>query len=126
MAMRRAVAGLALVALTACAGPGPPLDPATLTRHGRDQIFRFDYRIDREPSRVTAVGLLNSSVPMFRFVRLRLVGVTAEGRVASQGFTTVDGTFGVPVRFAVDLRPTGTETQFELQVDGYALGLGGR
>ncbi|HSE95997.1 MAG TPA: hypothetical protein VLD61_08895 [Methylomirabilota bacterium] len=120
------MAGLTLIALTACAAPGPPLDPASLTLHGRDQIFRFDYRIDREPGRVEAVGLLNSSAPMFRFVRLRLVGVTADGRVASQGFTTVDGTFGVPVRFSVNLRPTGAEASFELLVDGYALGFGGR
>jgi hypothetical protein len=120
------MAGLALLGLAACAAPGPPLDPSSLTLHGRDQIFRFDYRIDREPGRVEAVGLLDSSVPMFRFVRLRMVGVNAEGRIVSQGFTTVDGTFGVPVRFSVPVRPAGTEASFELQVDGYALGLGGR
>ena len=124
--MWRGIAGLTLLALTACAAPGPPLDPASLTLHGRDQIFRFDYRIDREPGRVEAVGLLNSSVPTFRFARLRMVGVTADGRVVSQGFTTVDGTFGLPVPFSVAVRPAGTEASFEILVDGYALGLGGR
>jgi len=92
----------------------------------RDQVFTLDYRIDRAPTRVEAVGLVDSSAHMFRFVRLHLLGVGEGGRVVSQGITTLDGTFGLPVQFSVGLRPTGTEVRFELQVGEYALGFGGR
>jgi hypothetical protein len=120
--MRRAIGALALVGLTACAVPDPSLDRATLPLHVRDQIFSLDYRLIREPDRVSAVGLLNSSNPMFEVVHLRLLGVTADGRVVSHGFTTVDGTFRLPAPFSVHLRPTGTEARFELQVAGFGWG----
>jgi hypothetical protein len=113
--VQRAIGALALVGLTACAVPGPALDRATLPLHVRDQVFSLDYRLIREPDRVSAVGLLDSSVQTLQFVHLRLLGVTVDGRVVSHGYTTVDGTFRLPAEFSVQLRPTGTEVRFELQ-----------
>ena len=56
------------------------------------------------------------------FVNLRLLGIAADGRVVSTGFTTVDGTFRLPAEFSVHLRPTGTEVRFELRVAGFGWG----
>jgi len=121
--MRRFVRLLGVIGLTACAASGPQLQPADFPIHARDQVFTLDYRIDREPSRVDAVGLVTSrSTTAFRFVRLNLFGVAADGRVVSRGVAIVDGSFGGPQSFSVRLTPTGDEARFELQVGGYSLG----
>ena len=122
-ALRRALGAVVLVALSACAAPRERLDPASLPLHHRHHVLTIDYRLDQEASQVEAVGVLGSDHRILLPVRLRFLGVSADGRVVSQGFTMVDATFGLPRPFSVSLRPAGTEARFELQVDDHAFGL---
>ena len=83
----------------------------------------LDYRIDRQPARVDAVGLITArTTTVFRFATLKFYGVDANGRVVSQARDVIDGTFGGPQSFSLGLKPAGTEVRYKLQVGNYSLG----
>ena len=50
---------LGMIGLVGCAAGAPQPQP-DFPIHARDQIFELDYRIDRHPDRVEAVGLIAS------------------------------------------------------------------
>jgi hypothetical protein len=122
--MRRVTFALVVaLAFTACGPQAPPLQLSELPLHERDQIFTIDYRIDRRPDRVTAVGLVESrNTVYFRFAAVNLFGVAANGRVVSRGTTIVYGSFGGPQQFSVSVTPTGEEARFQIQIGDYAIG----
>jgi hypothetical protein len=129
MASRRVLRRFALLvgmtSLAACAAGAPQPQPSDFPLHEHDQIFVLDYRIDRQPDRVDAVGLITSrTTTTFRFAELQLFGLTEDGRVLSRGVYRVDGTWGGPVSFTVTLTPTGQEARYKLQVGFYSIGLG--
>lgn len=116
---------LMLIGVVGCAAgtPSPP-QPADFPLHARDQLFELDYRIDRHPDRVEAVGLIASrTTRTFRFATLNLYGVAADGRVVSRGSYVINGTWGGAQSFSVQLTPTGREARYELNVGNYSLGL---
>ena len=114
-----------MIGLVGCAAGAPPPKPEDFPLHAHDQVFLLDYRIDRHPDRVEAVGLITSrSTTTFRFAALNLFGVTADDRVVSRGGYVVNGTWGGPVSFTVRLTPDGKEENYKLQVGNYSLGLG--
>jgi hypothetical protein len=99
MASRRVLRRFALlvgmISLAACAAGAPQPQPSDFPLHEHDQIFVLDYRIDRQPDRVDAVGLITSrTTTTFRFAELQLFGLTEDGRVLSRGVYRVDGTWG--------------------------------
>jgi hypothetical protein len=116
---------LAMIGVAGCAaGATRPPQPADFPVHSRDQIFELDYRIDRHPDRVEAVGLIASrTTRTFRFATLNLYGVAADGRVVSRGSYVINGTWGGAQSFSVRLTPTGKEERYELNVGNYSLGL---
>jgi hypothetical protein len=121
--MRRFVLLLVACGLTACAAGTPPPRPEDFPLHEHDQIFQFDYRLDRQPNRVEAVGLITSrSTTTFRYATLNLFGVAANGRVVSRASWVVNGTWGGPQSFSLALTPTGHEVRYQLQVGNYSLG----
>jgi hypothetical protein len=121
--MSRFMLLLGMMGLAGCAAGAPPPRPEDFPIHERDQIFVLDYRIDRLPDRVEAVGLIASRITnTFRFAQLQLFGITPDGRVVSRGGYRVNGTWGGPVSFTVTLTPTGQETQYKLQVGHYSVG----
>jgi hypothetical protein len=123
MTMRRFALLLGAIVLTACAAGAPPARPEDFPLHAHDQIFVLDYRIDRHPDRVEAVGLITArTTTVFRFAVLNFFGVDANGRVVSRKTDTVDGTFGGPQSFSLALKPAGTEARYQLQVGNYSLG----
>ena len=108
---------LGVVALTACAAGAPQPRPEDFPLHERDQIFMLDYRLDRKPDRVEAVGLITSrTTAAFRFAVVNLFGVAANGRVVSRDTYTINGTFGGPQSFSLALKPTGEEVRYQVQV----------
>ena len=122
--MRGLIVLLGLTVLTACAAPTPLPQSSDFPIHRRDQVFLLDYRIDKQPGRVEAVGLITSRTTQdFRFAVLQFFGVAADGRVVSRGVYRVDGSFGGPQAFSVRLTPSGDEATFELQVGAFSLGL---
>jgi hypothetical protein len=121
--MKRFVLVASMIGLTACAAGAPQPRPEDFPLHERDQIFVLDYRIDRQPSRVEAVGLITSrTTTTFRFAELQLFGLTDNGRVVSRGSYRVNGTWGGPQSFSVALTPTGKEARYQLQVGYYSVG----
>ena len=106
--MRRLLLLLALIGLAGCAAGAPLPKPEDFPLHSHDQVFLLDYRIDRHPDRVEAVGLITSrSTTTFRFAAVNLYGVTADDRVVSRGSYVVNGSWGGPVSFTVTLTPDG-------------------
>jgi hypothetical protein len=125
MSMSRFVVLLGVIVLTACAAGTPQPQPQDFPIHERDQVFVLDYRIDRQPDRVEAVGLITSrTTSSFRFADLNLFGVDANGRVVSRAMDLVNGSFGGPQSFSLSLKPTGAEVKYLLQVGNFSLGLG--
>jgi hypothetical protein len=123
--MKRLLLLLGMIGLVGCAAGAPQPKPEDFPLHAHDQVFLLDYRIDRHPDRVEAVGLITSrSTTTFRFAAVNLYGVTAEDRVVSRGSYVVNGTWGGPVSFTVRLTPDGKEATYKLQVGNYSLGLG--
>lgn len=123
MPMHRFVLLVGVIVLAACAAGGPPPRPEDFPLHAHDQIFVLDYRIDRPPARVEAVGLITArTTTVFRFAALDLYGVDANGRVVSRARDVIDGTFGGPQSFSLGLEPAGTEVRYQLQVGNYSLG----
>jgi hypothetical protein len=119
------LAMLGIVGLAGCTAGAPQGRPEDFPIHARDQIFVLDYRIDRHPDRVEAVGLITSrTTTSFQFAALNLLGVTEEGRVVSRGSYIVNGTFGGPQSFTVGLTPTGKEVRYEFHIGNYSLGRG--
>ena len=123
--MRRRLLLVSIIGLVGCAAGAPPPRPEDFPLHAHDQVFLLDYRIDRYPDRVEAVGLIRSrTTATFQFAAVSLYGVTAEDRVVSRGSYVVNGTWGWPVSFRVKLTPSGKEEKYKLQVGNYSLGLG--
>ena len=121
--MRRFVVLLSVIVLTACAAGAPQPRPEDFPLHERDQMFTLDYRIDRQPDRVEAVGLITSrTTASFRFATVNLFGVDANGRVVSRDAYTVNGTFGGPQSFSLALKPIGAEVKYLVQVGNFSLG----
>ena len=121
--MKRFVLLLSVIGLTACAAGAPQPRPADFPLHEHDQVFVLDYRLDRQPNRVEAVGLITSrTTTTFRFAVLNLYGVAANGRVVSRDSYVINGTFGGPQSFSLGLKPTGEEVRYQLQVGNYSLG----
>jgi hypothetical protein len=121
--MKRFVLLASMIGLTACAAGAPQPRPEDFPLHANDQIFVLDYRIDRQPNRVEAVGLITSrTTTTFRFAELQLFGVAASGRVVSRGSYLINGTWGGPQSFSVALTPTGEEAKYQLQVGNYSIG----
>jgi hypothetical protein len=121
--MKRFVLLASMIGLTACAAGAPQPRPEDFPLHANDQIFVLDYRIDRQPNRVEAVGLITSrTTTTFRFAELQLFGVAASGRVVSRGSYLINGTWGGPQSFSVALSPTGEEAKYQLQVGNYFIG----
>jgi hypothetical protein len=112
-----------IIGLVGCTAGAPMPRPEDFPLHSRDQVFVLDYRIDKQPDRVEAVGLITSrSTTTFRFAALNLFGVTEDGRVVSRGSYTVNGTWPGPQPFTVRLDPTGKEARYTLQVGNFSVG----
>jgi hypothetical protein len=121
--MSRLALLLGMIGLAACAAGAPQPRPEDFPLHERDQIFVLDYRIDRQPNRVEAVGLITSRITTtFRFAQLNLFGVAANGRVVSRATYRVNGTWGGPQSFSLTLTPTGEEARYQLHVGHYSIG----
>lgn len=121
----RTVEALILVmTLGACAGPTRVLRPSDFPLHSSDDhFFDLHWRLDRSDDTVRAVGLVEAArVDGIAEVVLELRGLDPEGWLVSRGLGRTRG--GRLLRwdrrpFAVELRPRGRETRFELTVWGY-------
>jgi hypothetical protein len=121
--MIRFVLLLGMIGLAACAAGAPQPRPEDFPLHERDQVFVLDYRIDRQPNRVEAVGLIASrTTTTFNFAQLNLFGLNESGRVVSRATYRVNGTWGGPQSFSLTLTPTGEEVRYQLQVGYYSVG----
>jgi hypothetical protein len=121
---RRRGLGGALVLLgalgTGCAAPSRTDVPAELPLRTNDQLFAFQWALERQPDRVRAVGLVRPSFDAEARLTVALYGVDAAGRITSRGIAYVQSAFGSrPTPFSITLTPTGQETRFELRVLEY-------
>jgi hypothetical protein len=110
-----------LAVLAGCAAAQPALRPADLPEHLAESPIVLHWRIDREPDRVTAVGLVEIPHTPERVenVTVELQGIDAQGRVVSRNREFVSPrsfTGAEPWPFRVSLRPTGTEERFTVRV----------
>ncbi len=115
-----AALGLAVGGCAAWARTPPP--PGELPLSTLDQHFQLRWRLERDPSRVRAVGLAHSQADREGNLTLVLYGLDAAGRIVSRGMAYVQWQFARdPQPFVVTLTPTGRETRFELRVLNYWL-----
>jgi hypothetical protein len=110
-----------LAVLAGCAASQPALRPADLPEHLAESPIVLHWRIDREPDRVTAVGLVEIPQTPERVenVTVELQGLDAQGRVVSwnRAFVSPRTFSGAePWPFRVSLRPTGAEERFTVRV----------
>ena len=113
-----------LLLLSGCASLSPPDRPQDFPFHSTDDpFFNLYWRLDREPERVTAYGLVEAARQGdFSAVYLELRGLDKEGHVVSQGRgRTWPGELDrfQTIPFTVILRPAGREERFELSVWSY-------
>ena len=105
------------VGLAACAAPARIAVPADLPLQTYDHGYTMRWALERSPERVRAVGLISTSGFGAEQTLVTLYGWDARGRVVSRGDTTVRQRIDpTPTAFDVSLRPSGTETRFDLRV----------
>jgi hypothetical protein len=112
---------LLLAVLAGCAASQPALRPADLPEHLAESPIVLHWRIDRQPDRATAVGLVEIPQTPERVenVTVELQGFDAQGRVVSSAreFTSPKSFTGAdPWPFRVGVRPAGTEERFAVRV----------
>jgi hypothetical protein len=114
---------LLLVAMAAaCAAPARIEVPAELPLRTNDQLFAFEWALQREATVVRAVGRVRPSFLTEARLTLALFGVDANGAIASRGITYLRSPFSAEAfPFTVALTPTGRETSFVLRVLEYHL-----
>jgi hypothetical protein len=117
----RLLSALALLAtLAGCAAPARIEVPAELPLRTNDQLFAFQWALQREATAVRAVGMVRPSFDSEAWLTLALFGVDAEGRIVSRGTTYIRSEFNrQPIPFAIEVTPTGREARFELRVLDY-------
>jgi hypothetical protein len=120
--VRAARLGLVLVllvggGLAGCAAPARIAVPPDLPLQTYDQGYTMRWALERSPERVRAVGLISTSGFGAEPTLVTLYGWDARGRVVSRGDTAVRRRIDpTPTAFEVSLRPSGTETRFDLRV----------
>ena len=110
-----------LAVLAGCAASQPALRPADLPEHAVESPIVLHWRIDRQPDRAEAVGLVEipQTPERVESVTVELQGLDAQGRVVSRNrdFVTPRSFTGAePWPFRVSLRPAGTEERFVVRV----------
>jgi hypothetical protein len=121
MPCRRLPLVLLLAVLAGCAASQSALKPADLPEHAVESPILLHWRIDREPDRGTAVGLVEipHNPDRVEMVMLELQGIDGQGRVVSRTRELVlphTFTAAEPWPFRISLRPTGTEQRFTVRV----------
>lgn len=120
----RLVPVLLLFLLGGCASFAPLDQPKDFPLHATyHPFFDLHWRLDREPDKVTAVGLVEATRQgNFSVVYLQLQGMDKDGRVVSHGLgrTWKGNLYRWETQpFYVALRPTGQEARFDLAVWAY-------
>jgi hypothetical protein len=106
--------------MTGCAASPRVELPADLPLQTNDQLFAFEWALQREPTVVRAVGRVRPSFNSEFWLTLGLFGVDADGRILSRGTAYVRTDFASRATpFAVELTPAGGETRFELRALEY-------
>jgi hypothetical protein len=104
--------------LASCAAPGPAPTPADFPRHNAAPPVEIHWRLDGEPGRVRADGLVERRNHLIGSAWLQVVGLDSAGAIVS--FTT-------PTRihwrsesdlesFAIPIRPRGGEARYEVRL----------
>jgi hypothetical protein len=104
--------------LASCAAAGPAPTPADFPRHSAAPPVEIHWRLDGEPGRVRADGLVERRNHLIGSAWLQVVGLDSAGAIVS--FTT-------PTRihwrsesdlesFAIPIRPRGGEARYEVRL----------
>ena len=122
MAKRRAslVLSSLIIVLLGCAAPRPLPSPSDFPLHAAEPPFGLHWRLDRDGSSVTAVGVIEVGAPdRIEAVTVELQGLDKDGRLLGRSRDTVlprSFTGVEPWPFRTSLRATGREDRFAVTV----------
>ena len=106
--------------LGGCAGSTQIQLPAELPLSTAVDMFRIRWALQREPTVVRAIGQIEYDVDIEYRIALAFYGLDENRRIVSRNSTWVQSSLSyAPIRFVVELKPTGRETSFELSVLNY-------